>query len=237
VLEAGRRAEGEGKLDYAVQFYRHLATYYPTAPEAAAAREGLARLAPKHAGAAEAIAALGVAAGPAPVAAPLAPAPSPPAPPPQPRPVAPAPTTYANGADHGAMHARPSGAGRPSYGVGPGRETGHAAHVVASAMPEPIDRYRAGRWLSRIFTAVGTLAMIGGLCAVLLWVLAALAPKAVGYLGTNLMLISMVGHLVGPSLIVTGIVLVHWGQIGRAVLDTANASQDLVAIERAKAGD
>lgn len=49
ILEAGRRAEAQGQLDYAIQFYRHLTDHHPNAPEAQAAREALARLGPARA--------------------------------------------------------------------------------------------------------------------------------------------------------------------------------------------
>lgn len=44
VLDAGRRAEADGRVEYAVQFYRHLTDHHAGAPEAAAAREALSRL-------------------------------------------------------------------------------------------------------------------------------------------------------------------------------------------------
>ena len=44
LLEAGHRAEGEGKLDLAAQFYRHLAEHYSYTGEAAEARNGLGRV-------------------------------------------------------------------------------------------------------------------------------------------------------------------------------------------------
>lgn len=46
ILEAGRRAEAQGQLDYAIQFYRHLTDHHPNAPEAQIAREALSNLAP-----------------------------------------------------------------------------------------------------------------------------------------------------------------------------------------------
>lgn len=46
VLDAGRRAEADGRVEYAVQFYRHLTDHHAGAPEAAVAREALSRL--KH---------------------------------------------------------------------------------------------------------------------------------------------------------------------------------------------
>lgn len=44
VLDAGRRAEADGRIEYAVQFYRHLTDHHSGAPEAVAAREALSRL-------------------------------------------------------------------------------------------------------------------------------------------------------------------------------------------------
>lgn len=44
LLDAGRRAEAEGKLDLARQFYRHLGEHYGQTPEAAEGRHGLSRI-------------------------------------------------------------------------------------------------------------------------------------------------------------------------------------------------
>lgn len=45
VLQAAKRAEAEGKMDYALQFYRHLVEQHGNTPEAQEAREGLFRIA------------------------------------------------------------------------------------------------------------------------------------------------------------------------------------------------
>ena len=45
VLQAAKRAEAEGKMDYALQFYRHLVEQHGTTAEAQDAREGLFRIA------------------------------------------------------------------------------------------------------------------------------------------------------------------------------------------------
>src|SRR4051794_30706909 len=44
LLDAGRRAEAEGKLDHAIQLYRHLTDHYVYTAEAAEARNGLGRI-------------------------------------------------------------------------------------------------------------------------------------------------------------------------------------------------
>ncbi|CAN0437282.1 unnamed protein product, partial [Phaeothamnion confervicola] len=46
VLDAARRAESEGRTDFAIQFYQHLSTNFPGTSEAAAADLGLAHLTP-----------------------------------------------------------------------------------------------------------------------------------------------------------------------------------------------
>ena len=44
LLEAGHRAEVDGRLDQAAQFYRHLTEHYAFTPEAAEAHNGLGRI-------------------------------------------------------------------------------------------------------------------------------------------------------------------------------------------------
>ena len=44
MLEAGRRAEGEGKRDHAIQFYQHVLNYHGASQEAAEAGQALSRL-------------------------------------------------------------------------------------------------------------------------------------------------------------------------------------------------
>ena len=45
VLDAGRRAESDGKWNYAVQFYQHVVAHHPQSPEANEADQALRRLA------------------------------------------------------------------------------------------------------------------------------------------------------------------------------------------------
>ena len=63
LLDAGRRAEAEGKLDHANQLYRHLTDHYGYTAEAVEARSGLGRL---GAGPAQRLSAENGAAAPAP---------------------------------------------------------------------------------------------------------------------------------------------------------------------------
>lgn len=44
ILQAGYKAEMDGRTDYAIQFYRHLTDYYPQTTEAAEARQALQRI-------------------------------------------------------------------------------------------------------------------------------------------------------------------------------------------------
>jgi hypothetical protein len=48
LLEAGHRAETQGRHDLAAQFYRHLTEHFAFTPEAAEARNGLGRLGAAH---------------------------------------------------------------------------------------------------------------------------------------------------------------------------------------------
>lgn len=50
ILEAGQRAEADGRVEYATQFYRHLTDHYPQSAEARIARDGLARMQHRQAG-------------------------------------------------------------------------------------------------------------------------------------------------------------------------------------------
>lgn len=243
VLEAGRRAEAEGKLDYAVQFYRHLATHYPSTSEAQAAREGLQRLAAHHPAAGAALSGLAARGSDQATTQPANPRPAPasvngssdsPQPPPQhhlgpppqaqppaglpPRPAAPPPQL--------GIPQRPLATDHQPMQRGP----------RASEIELPGDRYRAGRWLARLFTAVGLLVTMLGLVILLIAVTGGLMPKIVSALGGPGMMAYAFGLYGGPSLLVIGLVLMLVGQVSRAVLDNANATQDVLILERGRQG-
>ena len=98
----------------------------------------------------------------------------------------------------------------------------------------PGDRYRAGRLLSRLFTLIGLLVTMLGIVILLIALTGGLMPKIVTALGPVGMMAYAFGFYGGPGLLVTGLSLMHWGQLSRAVLDNANASQDRLSIEQAK---
>lgn len=169
LLEAGHRAESEGRLDLASQFYRHLTEHYAFTGEAAEARNGLGRV-----GAAQ------------------------------------SQVWHSNGA------AQANGAVRA-----PRRRP------VA-----PRDHYRIGRALAKLVSGLGWLAVIFGLAAPTLHAaLGHFAPSAgLPTFGLTQVLIA------AASAIGIGLLVVISGQIARAVFDQANATRDLVALERAKLG-
>lgn len=248
VLEAGRRAEAEGKYDYAVQFYRHLVTHFATSAEAGSARDGLDRI-ERGGGTAPAAQPLPTASsmvrpgsrtggsqpmtatGTSPYADGLAARPGP----------------YLNGADphhYGAGAASWPGQTTPaSYGPAPhaplpGRgadgfpdPVGRGSSALAPMMlPVAEDGYRMGRWLARIFSAVGWLMIVGGIALLV-------ATPYLDRLGISLLnMLTAFGPSPLGAVACVGLWLVFSGQRARAAFDVANSTQELVAIERAKHG-
>jgi hypothetical protein len=199
VLDAGRRAEADGRVEYAIQFYRHLADHHGAAPEAAAARDALSRLdhrrsaaAPEHQSARAGVARA------APVAT-RTPAPIPRA---------------------------PSSAGKSSIKIAPAGSVEPAAPMVISA---PTNSYRIGTVIAHILAGLGGLLVLGGL----------MMTGAAAVVDLNLLLPRWVPGVAlhpfaGPTVALSGLILVFWAQIARAVFDIARSSRELVTIERAK---
>ena len=199
VLDAGRRAEADGRVEYAIQFYRHLTDHHGAAPEAAAARDALSRLdhrrsavPPEHQPARGGVAR----------AAPIATR-------------APAPTPRA-----------PNSGGKSSIKIAPAGSVEPVASIVISA---PTNSYRIGNVIAHI------LAVLGGL-----WVLAGLMMTgAAAVIDLNLLLPRWAPGVAlhpfaGPIVAFSGLILLFWTQIARAVFDIARSSRELAAIERAK---
>jgi hypothetical protein len=92
------------------------------------------------------------------------------------------------------------------------------------------DHYRIGRALTVLYSASGWLVALGGPSAVLAYVLIgeARAPLPPGGLAT------MAG--IAAGLLVAGLGIVLAARIARAQFDQANATRELLALERAKLG-
>ena len=173
LLEAARRAEADGHIEAAFQFYRQTADQFAYSPEAAEAREGLARLNGGW----------------------------------QPK------VWHLNGAP------APSEAG--------GRGAGSARKTRRSKYPVMRTHYRLGRWVAGLVSLLGWAVLVAGGGAPMLAAL--LGRPELGISNT-----SLVG--LGGGLVLLGLVLVVLGLGFRALFDQANATRELVAIERLKAG-
>jgi hypothetical protein len=174
LLEAARRAEADGHIEAAFQFYRRTADQFAYSPQAAEAREGLARL---HGGW-------------------------------QPK------IWHLNGAPH------------PSEAGGRAAMTGRKARRSKNP-PAARQHYSLGRWLARLVSLLGWTVLAGGAGVPTLSVM--LGRPELGIGSTGLMGL-------GGGLALLGLLLVALGLAFRALFDQANATRELVAIERLKAG-
>jgi hypothetical protein len=220
VLQAARRAEAEGKMDYALQFYRHIVEHHGTAAEAQEAREGLFRIAEWRWGEAR-IARRQEAA-----------------------------TGYAGGQQRmpaqGAPNAQPAYAPEPGYTPEPAdasvpvtgatrmpqiisREAAKAAQ--ATAQPEFQPRFRGARSLAQFMSACGWVSMLAGIAVAGLATIGAMAEVSAGVLlGLPL------GVLLGVPATLIGLVLVVNGQLAVAVFEGTNATLELAANGRRRPG-
>ena len=173
LLEAGRRAEAEGKLDLATQFYRHLAEHYAYTGEAAEARNGIGRI-----GAVQ------------------------------------AQVWHANG--HAHMHDA-------------GRAVEARPRAQRGARLLRADSSRTGRALAVVISAFGWLTVLLG----------AAVPFAAALLpGVGMPFLELPQLIAGAvGLGALGLFVVFCGQAARALFDQANATRELVALERAKIGN
>ena len=193
VLDAGRRAEANGRVDHAIQFYRHLADHHSAAPEAAAARDALTRLDHRR----PANGARRQQAGPTAKVRNLAP-----------------------------RHQSPNGAGRPAIRIAPAAA---AEPHRPLALPLSSKGYLIGRIIAHVLGGLGVLLVLAGLAVTILGLV--MDPNAPLPRGVPT---AAMRPFAGLSALATGIVLLFWSQIARAVFDIARASHDLSTIERAK---
>jgi hypothetical protein len=224
VLQAARRAEAEGKMDYALQFYRHLVEQHGGAPEAQEAREGLFRIAEWRWGEARVARTreAGNAPGPAPAQAPQ----SAPAPGGQrvynvannPQP---APSPYAGDHDHDA-------AGSGPVGLPQIISRQHAQNAV---QPVFHARFRIAKFFAHALSGVGWMTMLVGVLAGVAGFAGLVAElSAVAMLGTPF------GVMVGAPAVLFGLILIVSGQLAAALFESTNATLELVSIERGRAG-
>jgi hypothetical protein len=211
VLDAARRAESEGRTEFAVQFYRHLATSFPGTPEAAAAEAGLSHLSPfpeltgrqRQTGL-----------------------------PPVNGYRLPDPFQAAPGRDpYDAPHQQYGGP-QPQFAT-PATHGEHATpaelnHTTVD-LPHPVSDYRTGRILARLVTWLGGLVILGGI---------ALAVAAIAIPRTASSLPVLGSFVTGPEfgifMAVGGLAQIILGQLVRALFDQANAARDLAIVTRAR---
>ena len=206
VLQAARRAEAEGKMDYALQFYRHLVEQHGATPEAQEAREGLFRIAEWRWGEARiARRQDGAAQG---AQFPQSAAASPPPPPKADE--AAAPSTFAGSA-------------------------GQLPQIVSRGAPAdellPLyrPRYRVAKIIAYGISVLGLAsALAGTVAAVVAGAGAVEQVSAVGAFGLP------IGLVLGIPAALLGLVLLLAGQLAVAVFENANANLELLAIERGR---
>jgi hypothetical protein len=204
VLQAARRAEAEGKMDYALQFYRHLVEQHGTTPEAQEAREGLFRIAEWRWGEARIARRQDGAAPPSAVAP--ASAASPPQPPKVDEPAA--ASTFAG-------------------------KNAQLPQVVSRGSEELLPlfkpRYRAAKIIAYGVSVLGVAAALTGTVAAVLAGAGGVEPvSAIGSYGLP------IGLLLGVPTALVGLVLLLVGQLAVAVFATANANLEMLAIERGR---
>jgi len=173
LLEAARRAEAEGHIDAAYQYYRQTVDQFAYSAEAAQAREGLARL--------------------------------------------------NGGWQPNIWHLN----GTPQATDGASRWNGAARKARRHKLPTPRNHYRIGGFLAGLVSLLGWLIVAAGLAATPAHFVLGRPEFGIGSSGVV---------AVAVALAALGLVTVALAQAARALFDQANATRELVAIERAKAG-
>jgi len=214
VLQAARRAEAEGKMDYALQFYRHLVEQHGGTPEAQEAREGLFRIAEWRWG--EARVARNRESG---NAVPQA-TPAPPAPP------------VAGQRVYNVANTQPDGyvADQPVAGA-PGALPQIISRPPAQAGEDvlPHARFRIARFFAHTLSGFGYVTLLSGIVAAVAGVAGLVGElSAIALLGTPF------GVMLGLPAVLLGLALVVSGQVAAALFDSANATLEMAAIERGR---
>jgi hypothetical protein len=217
VLQAARRAEAEGKMEYALQFYRHIVEHHVSTSEAHEAREGLLRIAEWRWGEARALGRQT----------------------PQPAP-APAAQTAQNSYSS-SPGGRAAFANEPVYEEPPPVEDQRMPQVISRNATEEIEgpenspfwgRYRGARLVAFLLSSLGWAGVMGGLL-----IAAAASAGAVADLSVAGVWGLPLGVLFGLPGAAIGLLLVVTGQTAIAVFEGTSATLELLALERAKAID
>lgn len=231
VLQAARRAEAEGKMDYALQFYRHLVEQHGSAPEAQEAREGLFRIAEWRWGEAR-VARAREGSNPA-GAPPLQNQQS----------ATPPPTTgqrvynVAGGQNVGGGQPQPhqpqggyAADQQPSSGPSGMPQILSRQNAKAEEAAPFAERFRFSKFFAHALSSVGMVTLLSGIFAVAAGIAGLVAElSAIGLLGAPF------GVMLGVPAALFGLVLVVGGQVAAAIFDSANATLEMAAIERDRA--
>jgi hypothetical protein len=230
VLQAARRAEAEGKMDYALQFYRHIVEHHGTSVEAQEAREGLFRIAEWRWGEAR-VARRQEAGGGNPAGN------------------GPAPSSGNAGGGNGFSGQRPVVAAvnpQPTYApetpdqavpmTGATRMPQIIAREVAKAeaAEEPAAhkaRYRAGKICASLVSGCGWIGLAGGIAIAFVALVGAVPQFATpAQLGLPL------GVLLAVPAAIGGLVLVVAGYLAIAVFESSNATLEMLNMGRRRPG-
>ncbi|HWK33876.1 MAG TPA: hypothetical protein VNR51_09390 [Hyphomicrobium sp.] len=221
VLQAAKRAEAEGKMDYALQFYRHLVEQHGNTPEAQAAREGLFRIAEWRWG--EARVTRGRDAG----------------------------NEGAGGAPGGQQQPQPTSGQAQAHGdqrvyhVGSSENASDDYHPdAAGALPQIVSRRRAGiekeqpafeprfriaQLAAHTLSGVGWLTLLTGIVGVVAAVAGLVTELSAAVMGMPL------GVVIGVPFAVIGLALAVSGQVASAIFDSTNAALERAAVARGQA--
>lgn len=107
------------------------------------------------------------------------------------------------------------------------RSNGTARKARRHKLPTPRNHYRLGSFLAGLVSLLGWLVVAAGLAATPLHVVLGRPEISIGVSGVV---------AVAFALTMLGLVTVALGQAARALFDQANATRELVAFERSKAG-
>lgn len=219
VLQAARRAEAEGKMDYALQFYRHLVEQHGGAPEAQEAREGLFRIAEWRWGEARVARnrEAGGAAGAGPAAVTSSPASS-------------SGQRVYNVANNGHENAYSGGEETASAGSSELPQIIARQHAQGTAeAPAFQERFRIAKFFAHTLSGFGWVTLLAGVMAGIAGVAGLVAElSAIALLGAPL------GVVVGAPVVLLGLLLIVGGQLAAALFEGANATLELVSIKRGR---